>query len=468
MGGQRIEAMATTETSATLDECVRGEMARWTVPGVAVGILGDGQRELHGYGLASIETEQPVRPDTLFQIGSISKVYTTTLIMRLVDEGKLALDEPIITYVPDLKLADAQARETITLRHLLSHTSGLFGDYFDDFGMGDDALPRAIATFETLRQQFAPGALWTYCNTGFGLAGAIIERVTGQPFETAMRSRIFKLLGLKRSFYFAHEAIVYPNAVGHTQLQPSADEHEVARLYPLPRWVGAAGGIIANVNDLLTFAEFHLRDGKTSDGTQHLSAESAQAMRQEQTRAANFAEGYGLGWALRTASGEHGVVRIVEHGGSTIGFQAKLVLVPSRNFAIAFLTNSSRGSIVNEHVRAWALGHYLGLREERPTPQRLSEDELSRFAGRYERPEGAIILTTHDGGLIRAMTLTDPLDGKTEHFPDDRLEATGEREFVVVSNGDTKNLRVDFIMAEDGAPRFVRMGGRLADYKGQA
>src|SRR6185437_7572634 len=123
--------MTTAETSATLDEYVRSEMTRWTVPGVAVGILRDGQRELYGYGLASIETEQPVRPDTLFQIGSISKVYTATLIMRLVDEGKLALYELVITYLSDLKLNDEEALQTITLRHLLSHTSGLFGDYFD-------------------------------------------------------------------------------------------------------------------------------------------------------------------------------------------------------------------------------------------------------------------------------------------------------------------------------------------------
>jgi CubicO group peptidase (beta-lactamase class C family) len=454
----------TAEQGTALDEYVRGEMARWTVPGVALGILRDGTRELHGYGLASIETEQPVTPETLFQIGSISKVYTTTLVMRLVDEGKLALDEPIVTYLPDLKLADSQARETITLRYLLSHTSGLFGDYFDDFGLGDDALTRAIATFETLRQQSLPGALWTYCNTGFALAGAIIERATEQPFEKAMRERIFKPLGLERSFYFAHEAIVYPHALGHNQAHPGADEHEVARLYPLPRWVNAAGGIISNVNDLLTFAEFHLRDGVAADGTRLLSVELAKTMRQEQTRAANFAEGYGLGWALRTAGDE----QIVEHGGSTNGFQAKLVLVPSRRFALAILTNSSRGSVPNEHLRVWALDHYLDLRKARPTPRRLSGDELGRFAGRYERPEGPIILTINDGGLIRAMTLTDPLEGKTEHFPEDRLEAIGEREFIVVSEGEAKDERVDFILGENGAPRFVRMGGRLADYKGPA
>jgi CubicO group peptidase (beta-lactamase class C family) len=456
--------MTTAETSAALDEYVRDEMARWTVPGVAVGILREGQRELHGYGLASAETQEPVRPDTLFQIGSISKVYTATLIMGLVDERKVALDEPIITYLPDLKLADAKARETITVRHLLSHTSGLFGDYFDDFGLGDDAITRAIATFDTLRQQYPPGALWTYCNTGFALAGAIVERVTGQPFETAMRERLFKPLGLDRSFYFAHEAIVYPHAIGHNQLHPGADQHEVARRYPLPRWVNAAGGIISNVNDLLTFAEFHLRDGVAQDGTRLLSAESAQAMRREQTRAANFAEGYGLGWALRTAGG----VQVVEHGGSTNGFQAKLALVPSRTFAIAMLTNSSRGSVLNEHLRVWALDHEIDLRKDRPTLRRLADEELSRFAGRYERPEGAIILTIRDGGLIRAMTLTDLLEGKTEQFPEDRLEAIGEREFIVVSEGETQGERVDFIFGDDHALRFARMGGRLADYKGPA
>jgi CubicO group peptidase (beta-lactamase class C family) len=460
--------MVTAETSATLEESVRGEMARWTVPGVAVGVLRDGKRELHAYGLASIETEQLVRPDTLFQIGSISKVHTATLSLRLMDEGKLALDEPIITYLPDLKLADAQAQQTIALRHLLSHTSGLFGDYFDDFGLGDDALTRAIATFATPRQQFAPGALWTYCNTGFGLAGAIIERVTGQPFETAMRERLFKPLGLERSFYFAHEAIVYPHAVGHNQPHPGADKHEVARRYPLPRWVNAAGGIISNVSDRLTLAELHLRDGVVSDGTRLLSAESAQAMRQEQTRAANFAEGYGLGWAQRTAGGARGSAQILEHSGSTNGFQSKLVLVPSRNFSLAILPNSSRGSVLNEHVRAWALDSYLGLCVERPTPQRLADEELKRFAGRYERPEGSIILAIRDGGLIRTMTLSHHLEDRIEYFAEDRLEAIGAREYVVVSEGETKDLRVDFIMTDDGAPRFARMGGRLADYTGPA
>ncbi len=135
--------------SPGLDAHIREQMARWTVPGVVVGLLHDGERETRAYGIASLETGYPIRPDTLFPIGSITKVYTAALVMTLVDEGKLDLDTPVAAYLPDLKLADEHARDAITLRQLLSHQSGLFGDYYDDFGMGDDALARCVASFPT-------------------------------------------------------------------------------------------------------------------------------------------------------------------------------------------------------------------------------------------------------------------------------------------------------------------------------
>lgn len=454
----------TSERSGdTIEEVARRQMARWTIPGMAIGVLRDGRREIYGYGVASLETVQPVRPDTLFQIGSISKVYTATLVMRLVERGALSLDTPVSAYLPDLRLADEQAQRTITLRHLLSHTSGLFGDYFDDSGMGDDALTKAIAQYHTLRQQFSPGAHWSYCNTGFALAGAVVERVLGMPFEQAMRENLFAPLNLEHTFYFAHEAITYPVAIGHTQTHPGADEHTVAHNYPLPRWVGAAGGIIANVDDLLTFAAFHLGDGSWN-GSSILSEASLRAMRQRQTVAANFADAYGLGWALRTVGDE----QIVEHGGSTNGFQAKLSLVPARGFAIATLTNSSRGSAANEAVIDWALERYCGATPEKPAPIAAPADQLARFAGVYRRPEGEITLTAVDGGLRREMTLKDMLDGKEETYPPHLLRPIGDLEFVVVADDENDGSRVDFILSDDGAPRFFRMGGRLADHVGKA
>src|SRR6476619_5871760 len=173
-----------------LSDVVASQMRTWGVPGVSIGLLNNGEIETATYGVASIATNQPVSPETLFQIGSISKVFTTTLVMTFVDDGTLDLDTPVVTWVPALPLTDGDARESITLRHLLTHISGFYRDRCDDQGPGDDALARAIAAFYDLPQQTRPGELWTYGNAGFDLAGRVMEVVSGQRFEDLMRERV--------------------------------------------------------------------------------------------------------------------------------------------------------------------------------------------------------------------------------------------------------------------------------------
>jgi len=119
---------------ASLDAAVQGEAARWNVPGMSVAVLHDGVIDTVAIGITSIQTKQPVTPDTIFQIGSISKVFATTVVMQLVDEGKLDLDAPVTTYVPELPLADLDARANLTLHHLLSHTGGFEGIAFSITG----------------------------------------------------------------------------------------------------------------------------------------------------------------------------------------------------------------------------------------------------------------------------------------------------------------------------------------------
>lgn len=450
--------------SPDLDACIREQMARWTVPGTVIGLLHGSERATRAYGVASLETGYPVRPDTLFPIGSISKVYTAALVMTLVDDGTLDLDIPVVTYLPELRLADERARDTITLRHLLSHQSGLFGDYYDDFGMGDDALTRCVASFSTLRQFTSPRELWAYCSSGFMLAGRVVEVVTGQPFETAMRERIFEPLGLTRSFFFAHEAIVYPTAAGHSIQTPGGDEHTVTRRYLLPRNVAPAGGIISDVADLLTFAAFFMGNGAW-DGRQILSPDAMETMLIPQARAANYlAAGFtkfgGLGWAIRYIND----VKIIEHGGSLSGFQARLKVVPERRFAIAVLTNSGRGSVLGDHVAAWALDHIFGLRAPAPELIALSDDALVRFAGayRYGDDEEATF-TVADGGLCCVLKEIDPVSNSEQIYPPILLRPISEREFVVIAEDENEGAQVDFIEGEDGAIRFMRMGGRLYD-----
>jgi CubicO group peptidase (beta-lactamase class C family) len=451
--------------TADLDAQVREQMARWTVPGLTVGVLQGGERETRAYGVTSLETSYPVRPDTLFLIGSIGKVYTTALVMTLVDDGTLDLDAPVVTYLPDLRLADESARATITLRQLLSHQSGLFGDYYDDFGMGDDALARCIASFPTLRQLSAPGELWAYCSSGFMLAGRIVEVVTGMPFESAMRQRVFEPLGLTHSYFFANEAIVYPTAVGHSLKSPGEDEHKVCRAYLLPRNVAPAGGVISNAADLLTFAAFFMSDG-TWNGRRILSPAALEAMLTPLVRAPNyaaagFAEWGGLGWAIRYFDG----VKVVEHGGSLSGFQVKLKLVPARRFAIAILTNSGRGGVLGDRIAGWALDHFLGLRAPRPEPTSLPDDALACFTGRYRSSDGEeeVTLTFADGGLRRVVKVIDPTGNGAQTYPPTLLRPLSRCEFVVVTQDENEGSQVDFIEGDGGAIRFLRMDGRLYD-----
>ena len=457
--------MATASSLITpdLDAQVREQMARWTVPGVVLGVLRDGARETRAYGVTSLETGYTVRPDTLFLIGSISKVYTAALVMALVDDGILNLDTPVATYLPDIRLADERARDIITLRQLLSHQSGLFGDYLDDFGMGDDALARCVASFHTIRQLTAPGELWAYCNSGFMLAGRVVEVVTGQPFEAAMRQRVFETLGLSHSFFFAHEAIVYPTAAGHSLKTPGGDEHEVHRKYLLPRNVAPAGGIISDADDLLTFAAFSMGDGSWH-GRRVLSPAALAAMQAPQVRAPNylaagFAEWCGLNWAVRFISG----VKVVEHGGSISGFQAKLKLVPARRFAIAILTNSGRGGVLGDRVAAWALDHFLDLRAPGPETISLPDAALARFAGRYRAGDEEVTLTVEDGGLCRVVKETAPISNHEQTSPPNLLRPLSERELVVVTQDENEGAIVDFIEGDSGAIRFLRMDGRLYD-----
>ena len=198
--------------------------------------------------------------------------------MTLVDDGMLDLDAPIVSYVPEVELADRDARAQITARQLLTHTAGFLGDRFDDQGNGDDALERAMRALGDLPQQTAPGELYTYCNAGIDLVGRAIENILGQTFESAMRERVFVPLGLERSTYFASEAIRHSVSVGHEE--GGEDGLTVADPWPIPRRSNAAGGVISNVAELIRFAVMHLRDGAIGE-QRIISAESAQAMRDD-------------------------------------------------------------------------------------------------------------------------------------------------------------------------------------------
>lgn len=438
---------------ADLATLVSEQMEEWSVPGVAVGVLRDGEIETWGFGVTSIETGQPVTGDTLFQIGSITKVFTATVIMQLVDEGRLHLDEPVRRVLPSFRLQDQTATETVSLRHLLTHTTGFFGDRFDDFGPGDDALVKAMAEFQTLRQYTPPGGVWAYCNTGFQALGAVVEALTGMTAEQAIRERVVQPLSLERSFFFAHEAITYRVAVGHNRFP--GKEIEVARPYPLIRAMNAAGGIIGTVGDLLRFAAFHMGDG-VIDGASLLSPESLRAMQTVQTEA-GMSDYWGLGWSIDLAEGR----TIVGHGGSTNGFRAKLTFVPDADVALAVLTNGNGGRGLGRALGGWFLNEYAGLQQPEPEPITLPQKALAHFAGHYRGPTSEIDVSVVGDRLQVDMVTSSPLTKQEVTMPPQMMVPVGERRFIL-TDGESVGERVDFI-GGDEEPTFMRFHGRLVD-----
>ncbi len=230
-------------------------------------------------GVLNLRTQQPATPDSLFQIGSISKVWTATLVMQLVDEGLLDLDEPVVKHLPDFRVADEEVSQTVTARQLLAHTSGIDGDLFLDTGRGDDNVEKYVAAMAKLTQVHPQGATMSYCNSGFTLLGRLVEVLRGKTWDAVLRERLLAPLGLTSAGTLPEEALLFGAAAGHVVPAPGADP-VVAPQWGIYRSAGPAGLIHSTARDVLAFAQLHLDGGVAADGTRVLSEDSARAMRE--------------------------------------------------------------------------------------------------------------------------------------------------------------------------------------------
>lgn len=392
-------------------DLVRDKMKELGVPGVALGILADGEVRTRGFGVTNVDHPLPVTDETLFQIGSISKTFTGTAIMRLVEQNKLRLDDPIRKHIPTFKVKDAEASSRATVRDTLTHMGGWEGDFFDDPSNGDDALARIVERMSMLEQTAKVGEMWGYNNAGFYAAGRIIEVVTGKPFERAMRELVLDPIGIDTAYYFPAEVMTRRFVVGHG-MQKGATS--VLTPWPVPRAANAAGGITTNVGSMLRYAAFHMGDGSNRDGTRVLSAASLNRMRATVAPKAGSDLTMGLTWHLSRA----GAFSVAEHGGGTIGQISTLRLVPERKFALAIVTNAGRGGTLNTQVTRAVMENYLGVAPSQPTRMTVAADALQEYAGTYRR-QFADITVTVDGDALKFQTTPKMpgLDGKVPPPP---------------------------------------------------
>ncbi|CUS04979.2 Penicillin-binding protein, beta-lactamase class C [Candidatus Promineifilum breve] len=431
---------------------VMAEMHRLGVPGVAVGIFYEGRQYLAGFGITSVENPLPVTADTLFQIGSTTKTITGTIIMQLVEKGLIDLDEPVRHYLPTLSLADKTAEQTVTPRHLLTHMGGWLGDFFRETGNGDDSLSRYVEEMAELPQVVPVGALWSYNNAGFGLAGRLIEVVTGKVYEDVAQELVLTPLRMNDSYFFPADVISRRFVVGHRNNKKTGPE--VLRPWALARSAHAVGGLCSTARDQMRYARFHLGDGTAATGQRLLSADTIHAM-QIPHAPANLGRQMGLSWILK----DYGDAWAVLHGGATKGQLSAFQMVPTRGFAITVLTNAEEGGMLGDAVVARAMQHYLGLREPEMTYLDLTPDELAAYEGRYEarlshlelyvKKEQLMMRSIPQGGFPDKDSPASPTP------PPSRLAFFGP-DRVVALDEPLINTKAEFIRDEEGRIVWLR------------
>jgi len=492
----RRASAATQSTSATpipqsadaeyrrLDGVIREAMARHDVPGVAVGILHDGQEYTAGYGITNLNAPYPVDASTLFQTGSITKTYTATAVMLLVEQGKIELTAPVRRYLPDLVLADEAVAEQVTVHQLLNHTGGWFGDYYGPPPTelepavwpwrGDDAIARYVANMRYLPQLAPLGAMFGYNNAAVVLAGHLVEVITGMTYEAALTELLLRPLGMTNSYLFPEEAISFPVSAGHTK---GSDNRPVVNpLWALPRAVHPTGGLLLPITEQLKYARFHLGDGRTPDGTRLLSPELLAEMQTPSGPGAPVAVtanaeviGAGVGWALEEIDG----VRIVTHNGGTTGQMAVLALVPERQFAVGLFTNAvPGGGNLHYEVATWALSEFAGLRTPLPPTEAVPTEKLAEYVGRYgvevDVPGGGggaqlLEVAVDGGGLSVTSYAGDTLgDPKTmqQQGPPSRLDFFGDDAALVTTDEHTV-MGAGFVRDADGAIGWMQWSARV-------
>ena len=444
-------------------ELTQAKMKEFNVPGVAIGILDNGVMTTRGLGVTNVNEPLPVTPETVFPIASISKTFAATMMMRLVEQGKVDLRAPVRNYLPDFKVRDEAASRDVTVWNLLTHTAGWEGQVSGP-ERGEDTLRNFTATvMPDLMQVAPPSAAWSYNNAGFSVSGRVIEAVTGMSINRAIESLVFQPLGLKHAGTTAGDFIVHRFAVGHGP--PHNGIPGMIRPFS-PSVSVTAGGVGLCMSDLLEYAKFHLGNGITQGGERLLTRDSLEMMRTTQLHKQGTDDDIGIAWHLRNV----GPLRVAAHGGTLSGHILLLELVPEKNFAIGILTNSINGWRLIQDVEREILKQYhgatfpknyaiahRGLVETLPNVEPLAQQpDLAQYVGRYLRPMNAVSVRIESGRLV-----VQEIPNGGEPRPVIPIAFFGP-DRAVVTEGTDRGQGIEFIRDAKGIVNWVRIVGRVA------
>ena len=302
------------------------------MPGASAAVFRDGQWEVAAAGMANVTTGVDVTAETVMHIGSITKVLNATLVMQLVDEGRVELAAPLKRYLPDFQVSDRDATELITVEMLLNHTCGIDGRYFRDAGPDAERIEDVIPRIARQGQLHAPGAELSYCNSGAVLAGYLAQRLLGKSWYTLIEERIFEPLQLRHSVVQPARALLHRATVGHF-LDKDGTNTRTSFAFLNPSFAPAGATAMLAAKDLAAFALAHVNDGVGANGHRLLSAASTRRMQRQSAACRGVAGGgFGRGWMTF----DNG---ILGHDGGGLWLYAD----PAAKTVAAVLTNAAHG-----------------------------------------------------------------------------------------------------------------------------
>jgi CubicO group peptidase (beta-lactamase class C family) len=437
-------------TVQELEDKIRSGMERYAIPGVALGLWHRGFSYVRGYGITDVDHPEPVTGDTVFRVGSTTKTFTGTALVRLAQQGRIDFERTVGSYLPTFRTADAAASGRVTVRQMLNHSAGWLGDFFLDTGEGDDAVEKYVAAMTELPQLTRPGSTFAYNNAALALAGRLIEVVTGQTYERAIRSLVIDPLRLRHSAYSLDDLPGVRFAMSHDVDPATGRPVAMPGYWPLPRSINAAGGLISSARDQLAWARFHLASRRFRVMQQHPGPGGTLFVE---------LDGAGITWMIRpTAEGP----KVVQHGGDWAGQHSGFLMVPDRDFAITLLTNSEGGPGLVAELFAddWALKRFAGVRNLPAVPR--PQPGLSAYEGSYTAEQIGLDGTSAILQLDLAVAGNGRLSVSVGGQDALRL-AFYRRDYVLAlgPDGSDTHVRANFVRGADGQVAWLRYGGRL-------
>lgn len=364
-----------------IDAYVLAELARQKIPGAAVLIVkGGAVVKQRGYGLANVEHNVPVKAETIFQTGSVGKQFTATVVMLLVEDGKIGLDDSLRKYFPEAP-ADW---ESITIRRLLTHTSGVRGEGDEDLDLQRNYTDEELArNFFEHGLSFAPGSRWAYSNAGYVLLGALVKRAGGKFYGDLLAERVFAPLGMKTARVISDTDIVMNRAAGY-ELKDGVLKNQ--------DWVSRTLNATADGSLYLALPDYAAWDRGLRAG-RILKPESWKQVYTPVTLASGKSYPYGFGWGVDTLNGQ----TVYSHGGSWQGFRSSIARYLGSDVTVVVLANLAQAS--TEEMG----DHIAGLFDAR-----LKQPELEPVAGGDAATETrlrALLALAAAGTLTKAETL---------------------------------------------------------------